>query len=80
MAGDMTEKGIYISVGNRLLGNKKKCREVLNNIPSEFLFLETDEDEISIKKVYSEVSECMDIPVSELKKLIYKNFQKAFLI
>ncbi len=78
LAGDMIDKGIYISAGSRLLHSSKKCQEVLNFIPREFLFIETDDEE-DIRKIYEKVAECMNISVDKLKEIVFTNYNKVFL-
>lgn len=77
LAGDMIDKGMYISAGSRLLHSTKKCHDVLNSIPAEFLFIETD-DENNIREIYENVSDCMKISIEELKEIVFKNYQKVF--
>ncbi len=77
LAGDMISKGIYISAGTRLLHSPEKCREVLNAIPVEFLFIETDDDE-DIREIYEKVAKCINISVNELKVNVFYNFKKVF--
>ena len=77
LAGDMIDKGIYISAGTRLLHSSKKCHEVLNAIPAEFLFIETDDEE-NIREIYEKVAECIKIGVKELKDNVLNNYKKVF--
>jgi TatD DNase family protein len=80
MAGDLVEKGIFISGGLRLLRSKSRCQEVLKSIPLEFLFIETDDDEDThIREVYSEIASCLEIEVDELQMKILENFKKVFI-
>ncbi len=77
LAGDMIDKGIYISAGTRLLNSSKKCHEVLNAVPAEFLFIETDDEE-NIREIYEKVAECMNISVKDLKTKVFNNYKKVF--
>ena len=80
LAADLIEKGIYISGGLRMLRSKAKCREILERISPDFLFAETDDDdEKDISEVYAELAECMGMNSSELKEIIYRNYNKIFL-
>lgn len=45
IADEMATLGFYISVGERLLRNKNKSREILDTISREYLFAETDDDD-----------------------------------
>lgn len=79
MAGDLTDKGIFISAGMRLLKSSSKCEDVLKNIPLGFLFVETDDDEVKgIKDIYYEISSCLEIDAEELRITVLENFNKVF--
>ena len=78
MAEDIISKGIYISVGERILRKKNKGHDVVTKIPIESLFIETDEDEKSIEQIYSDVATIKMISVNELKENIFNNFHKSF--
>ncbi len=77
LADDMIDKGIYISAGSRLLHSSKKCHEILNSMPKEFLFIETD-DENDIRQIYEKVAGCMRVSTEELKEIVFNNYRKVF--
>lgn len=78
MALDLVKKGIYISAGMRLLKNPEKFRDVVQRIPSEFLFVETDDDETDISFIYQDIASQSGIQTDELKEIIYQNFKRIF--
>ncbi len=68
LAEDLTNAGFYLSFGN--LFNKESLRA----IPLDRIFLETDDKEIEIEKIYALAAEVKGIPVEELSKKIRENF------
>lgn len=74
---NVLQEGLMISIGTAILTNKK-LQDVLNNIPNDRLFLETDDAEIPIYSVYEKVSELKKLSLSELEQIIENNFKKVF--
>ena len=67
----------YFSVGELLLFNHPK-REILSIIPPDRLFLETDNREISISKIYSLAAQLLNIDENTLCGIISGNFKNVF--
>ncbi|HKK82152.1 MAG TPA: TatD family hydrolase [Prolixibacteraceae bacterium] len=67
----------YFSFGNAILKSKKNAT-TLEQLPLNKLFLETDEDEISIEKIYLRAAEIKNVNTEELKKQIDINFNTLF--
>lgn len=62
-----------------LSGSRASIRpEVLQKLPLERLFLETDEAEIPIACVYSKAAEILAVPIDKLVKQINLNFENIF--
>lgn len=67
--------GYYLSFGLRSLRSPKTL-EVLRNTPIDRLFIETDEDEIAIEALYTEVATLRNMPIEELQEALCKNYRK----
>ncbi|MBO4328083.1 MAG: TatD family hydrolase [Bacteroidales bacterium] len=73
-AGQLTEKGIYLSVGTAILFQNRKITESIPSIPLDRLFLETDEADDPIETVYAEAARLLSLPLEVLKEQIFTNF------
>jgi len=78
MAEELASKGFYISVGERLLRNRHKSREILNSVPLSMVFAETDDDERPISEIYEQMAGLSGISVKEMKEYLAGNFKKVF--
>ena len=78
MAEDLASKGFYLSVGERLLRNRDKTRDILRHIPLSSLFTETDDDNMPIEVVYNQLAEIAGISLKNLKDSITGNLLKVF--
>ncbi|MBO2523247.1 MAG: hypothetical protein CW336_05225 [Bacteroidetes bacterium] len=65
---------MYISLGEILYRNESQAVEILNDIPLERLFLETDVSGRDIKDVYAKASTLMNCEVDFLCKQIFENY------
>jgi TatD DNase family protein len=73
----LISNGFYFSAGSKLLGNPAKS-EVLKIIPAERLFLETDDSDISIQKIYLFASQILRMEEELLAEAILNNFKLLF--
>ncbi len=69
--------GFWFSVGESMLNEIPK-HEILKIIPPERLFLETDDRDISIEKIYSVAAVILKIDEEQLAEAIYNNFIRLF--
>ena len=69
---------IYLSLGDVLFKNESRAVELLKIIPSERLFLETDDSERSIVDVYERASVLSGRSLDDLRSDIFNNFVKIF--
>lgn len=69
--------GFYFSVGENLLKDDPKI-EIFRMIPIGRLFLETDNSEISIQKIYFFAAQMLEMTVGELSGIISNNFKMLF--
>lgn len=71
----LIDNGFYLSVSEQFLNTKST---LLNNIPIDKLFLETDDKDIEIEDLYNISAEILNLTVEELIQQISKNFEKCF--
>jgi TatD DNase family protein len=72
------DSGCYISIGTAIIYDQK-LQQVIQNIPLEKLFLETDNDTShSIREVYEAVAKIKNISIDELSEQILENFSLVF--
>lgn len=77
VAQQLINSECYLSFGKNLLYNRK-LQETFQQIPSEYLFLETDDSPISIEDIYKKAAFLKKESVENLKKTIHNNFFKIF--
>ena len=65
---------MYISLGDILYRNENQAVKILNNIPIDRLFLETDISGRDIKKVYAKAAELLGCEVEFLCNKIFENY------
>ena len=74
---EVLKSDIYVSIGSSIFTNIK-LQEIVNLIPNDKLFLETDDSNLDIFDIYKKVSEIKKIPLSELEEIIEQNFKRVF--
>lgn len=70
--------GYYISIGSALLNASSNARTLLTRIPSDRLFLETDDKETDIRDIYEAASVSLKIELDRLKSQLLENFVRIF--
>lgn len=75
----LTERGIYLSIGESLFYPNRKITRSLNSIPLESFFFETDTSEKTIQEIYQKASELLNLPILQLKEQIFANFARLNL-
>ena len=75
---ELIRNGFYISIGYKLLDQNSNAGKLLNEIPENRLFFETDEKEINIEEIYKKAALIKGITVSHLKEIIENNFKEVF--
>lgn len=70
--------GCYFSVGKPVLQITPRFRESLQIIPPTSLFMESDDSQVDIREIYSEVSKLRNITMEDLKIQVYENFKNLF--
>lgn len=74
IAQALLERGFYISLGTAILNENSNVAHLLSQIPLEKLFLETDDKDISITKIYEKASFILKIPIDKLEDTIFANY------
>lgn len=74
VAESLYNNGFYLSFGKYLLRNPE-LSNVLKQVPTEFLFLETDMIEETIDQVYAKASLVLE---TDVEKIIEQNYIKVF--
>lgn len=78
IAKRMVDFGAFISLGNSLLKDFSKTNETLIKTPLQRIFLETDESDTGIEKIYEKAGQIKGINPSEFVSQIYQNFIYCF--
>ena len=77
-AEQLLKHNIYLSLGDVLFKNETKAQRLLQTIPLEKLFLETDVAERKISEVYEKTALLSGIEMDKLRNEIFNNFVKIF--
>lgn len=72
----LLQAGYYLSFGAALFRPNSHAAEALRQAPVDRFFLETDDQEIDIKTVYTRAAEIRNLSVPDLKAQIWKNFEQ----
>jgi TatD DNase family protein len=74
----LNDKGIWFSLGASLFKPNGSYREIVNGIPIDRLFLETDESDYSIKDVYERYLSFCAVDKTLLERQLELNFESVF--
>jgi TatD DNase family protein len=77
-ATSLLKAGIILSFGKALLNYESNAVEALRNAGREKFFLETDDQDISIKYIYKKAAEILFIDEEILQEQLKTNFRKVF--
>ena len=78
IAEQLIENGFCLSFGRALLNEKSNASKLFAKIPDDRFFLETDEADIDIRKIYERAAILKNRDVEEVKKIVYDNFNDCF--
>jgi len=79
VAAQLVKHGCHLSLGKALLNEKGNAARVLQIIPLDRLFLETDgAEDISIDTIYSAAAKILDLTVDALRQVLFRNFKRVF--
>ena len=74
-----TQGKTHVSLGQNVFKPSKHLIGLIQQIPIEFLFAETDQSSIYIEKIYQEIAKIRGISMEELEAQIALNFKRVFL-
>ncbi|EJL73687.1 TatD family hydrolase [Chryseobacterium populi] len=74
IAEDLLRNNFYLSFGKAVLYNLS-LQNILKTVPSDKFFLETDNDDFTLKELYQKVSEIKGISLEQLNKQISENLE-----
>lgn len=70
-------RGYMLSFGERTFASPKSLR-ALQEVPLTQLFLETDDDPVTIESIYERVAALRGIGLEELKRAMLQNYERIF--
>ncbi len=74
IANTLIERGFYLSFGKALLHENSNAQKVFSSIPIDKIFLETDDEDISIQEIYQKAAFLRNMSDYELKSSIFANY------
>lgn len=77
---DLLDNGFYLSLGTALNQTGSPLLQLVKDIPSTRLLLETDDKNSPIQGMYLVASEVLKIDIEELKLQIYDNYKRILKI
>ena len=78
LATQLLSKGMFLSFWFGFV-LREESGYLLKNLPSDRIFLETDGADVDIKNIYNKVATDLNLPVIELKSIIFNNFNKCLI-
>ena len=73
---DLIKNDFYISIGTKVVYSNSPAAAAVQWIPTERLFLETDDIEMNIMTVYERVAELKGLDLAVLKSNMVDNFNR----
>lgn len=77
-AEQLLRHGFYLSFGEALLKQNSRLEQVFQNIPFGQLFLETDDTDTDIRKLYEKAAVLRNLEPEKLMETIGSNFKNCF--
>jgi TatD DNase family protein len=74
----LLKHNFFLSIGEAVLNPNSNAAMLIQQIPIECLFLETDDSNVSIKEIYQESAKILKISENELINQINQNFDRIF--
>jgi len=74
LGGQLLDAGFYFSLGTAILRQESNAAQLLQRIPLNRLFLETDDKGNAIEEVYEAAAVITKTPLNELKDNIFANW------
>lgn len=77
LANQLLSKGMYLSFWFDFV-MRPDSSDLIRSLPVDKIFLETDGADIDIKAIYDKVAGDLEITVTDLKSIIFSNFNEFF--
>lgn len=78
IAGQLLKHGCYLSFGEALRNENSNAARLITRIPSDKLFFETDDADVSIDEIYQNAARFLNLDIGRLKEIIFRNFKNCF--
>lgn len=75
---EVLRHGLFISAGWHVMNDESNIYCLLPEIPTEQLFIETDNSDFTIEEIYRKVAERRKVSVEQLQRQIRLNFERVF--
>jgi len=72
----LSKRNFLFSFGQSLFNKKSKAVSSFKQLPLEKIFIETDEFDGTVEKIYNQAAKIKRITVDELKKAVWENFDR----
>lgn len=76
-AEQLIKYNCYLSFGKFLFSATSKIPDIFPDIPSDRIFLESDESALPIESVFERAAELRNIEVNKLKEILFNNYLKV---
>jgi TatD DNase family protein len=77
---ELIRHGFYFSLGRALLDVDTNAAKLFPEIAMDHFFLETDDADVSINKIYQQAAMLLNVDVEVIKKRIAANYYRSFNI
>jgi TatD DNase family protein len=78
IAEQCVSKGMYLSLGPSVLAQPDRTRKLLESLPLDRLFLETDEQTAAVAEIYEAICAVTRIEEAALRERVAENFERVF--
>lgn len=78
-AKEIIKNGYFISLGKSLFTKPELAKEILQMIPHQNIFFETDNSHYAIQDIYQQASQLSGHTIDYWKKTVFSNFEKLEL-
>jgi len=76
IAEQLLKNGFYLSFGQALLNGNSNASKIFQDIPEDQFFLETDEADINIIKIYKRAAALKNTEVKNIKLIVSQNYNR----
>ncbi len=76
LTNQLLDQGFMFSFGKILFNEKAKAINSFKELPLQRVFIETDEFHGTVREIYEKAAELKNISLTELKKVVWSNFNQ----